>query len=154
MRKRIFLIVAAALLLLGGATANELAPPHIESVPVPGDEPLTLRFAVSNRGHVASIRDVDFTCVPDTVETRDATGAPSTAPGDPFPMKVDLDLGPGASFQYSCPLFGPGKGAPATVTRIRAHVEAAYTRFGRRAHMRSADFTWDSQSKVWVAAPQ
>jgi hypothetical protein len=154
MRKRVFLIAAATLLLLGGAAANELAPPWIASVPVPGDDPLTLRFQVSNRGYVLGIRNLDFICVPDRVEGRATNGAPSTAPGDAFPMTVDLDLGPGASFQYTCPIFGHGKGTPATVTRIRAHVEAAYTRFGRRAHTRSANFTWDSQSKVWVAANQ
>ena len=108
MRKAYYLAGLAVLVFLGGAGINELAPPQIESMPVPGDDPLTLRFAVSNRGFLTTIRDLDFTCVPDRIEGKDAGGAAFSARGEPFPLNVKLDLGPGASFQYTCPCWSTG----------------------------------------------
>ena len=150
MRKPAFLLILALVLVAGGAAVTEFAPPEIKSVPVPGDEPLTLRFAVSNRGHLLTLRDVDFTCVPDQVKGRDATGAPVRVHGAPFPMNVDIDLGPRASYQYTCPIRGPH--LPRQVDRIEAHVEMSYTSLGRRAEAHSGELIWDSQSKVWTAA--
>jgi hypothetical protein len=150
MRKGFFLAAVIGIALAGGAALNELAPPHIESVPVPGDEPLTLRFSVSNRGHLLTLRDVDFTCVPDQVKGRDAQGQAVRVHGAPFPMNVNIDLGPGAAFQYTCPIKGPH--LPEQVDRIEAHVEMSYTSSGRRSEAHSAELIWNSQSKVWVEA--
>ena len=150
MRKFYFLAAVIVIALAGGTAVNEFAPPHIENVPVPGDEPLTLRFSVSNRGHLLSLRDVDFTCVPDQVKGEGAQGQAVRVHGVPFPMNVNIDLGPGASFQYTCPIKGPH--LPEQVERIEAHVEMSYTRFGRRSEAHSAELIWNSQSKVWVEA--
>ena len=149
MRKPVLLAGFALLLVVGAAAANEFAAPRIEAVPVPGDAPLTLRFAVSNRGWLLSIQDIDFTCVPDQVTGRDAVGNAVRVHGAPFPLNVGIDLGPHDSFQYTCPI--QGQHLPAKVERIEAHVEMGYTRFGRRsAH--SAELIWDDQSKIWTAA--
>ena len=150
----VLLILIAALVLMAGAVREEFAPPRIADVPVPGDDPLTLRFAVANRGLLTTIADVDFTCVPDLVKGRDANGAPVRVHGAAFPMNVGIDLMPRASYQYTCPILGPIQGPhlPARVDHIEAHVEMRYTRFGRRADAQSAELVWDSQSKIWMAA--
>jgi hypothetical protein len=151
-RRTILLLTATALaLILAAAMANELSAPAIDSVPVPGDAPLTLRFAVVNHAYLAAIHDIDFTCVPDQVKGRDAGGAAVRVHGVPFPMNVDIDLGPRASFQYTCPIQGPH--LPAEVDRIEAHVELAYTSLGRRLHAHSAELIWDGQSRIWTKAP-
>ena len=143
MRKPVLLAVPVLLAILGAAAANEFAAPAISAVPVPGDPPLTLRFSVSNRGWLLPIRNLDFTCVPDQVVGRDAKGAP-------FPLNVNIDLGPQDSFQYTCPIQGPH--LPDRVDRIEAHIELSYTRLGQRSEAHSAELIWDSQSKVWMAA--
>jgi len=146
----ILLFAVIPLAVLGAAAGNEFAAPAIAGVPVPGDDPLTLRFAVSNRGFITTINDIDFTCVPDQVTGRDANGKAVRVHGAPFPLNVDIDLGPRASFQYTCPIQGPN--LPAQVSRIEAHVEMRYTRFGQVSEAHSAELIWDSQSKVWLAA--
>ena len=151
LRRWRLLLAAVLLVIAGGATANEFAAPLITSVPLSGDETLTLRFAVANRGWLFTIHDVDFTCVPDQVTGRDATGGVVKVHGVAFPLNVDIDLGPRASFQYTCPIQGPH--LPTEVEHIIAHVEMAYTRFGRRSEAHSAELIWDGQSKIWTAAP-
>ena len=146
MRKLAALIFLAVCAFLGAAASNEFAPPRIETVPVPGDEPLTLRFSVTNRGYLSTFRDLNFTCVPDKIESKDA----KAVSGASFPLNVDLDLGPGASFEYTCPLKAAL--APDRVATIRAHVEAAYSHLGHQARTRSRAFIWDAQSKVWLEA--
>jgi hypothetical protein len=149
MRKPVLLAILALTMVAGAAAANEFAAPRIEAVPVPGDPPLTLRFAVSNRGWLLSAQNIDFACVPDQVTGHDATGKTVRVHGAPFPLNVGIDLGPRESFQYTCPIQGPH--LPADVSHIEAHVEMSFTRFGRRsAH--SAELIWDDQSKIWVAA--
>jgi hypothetical protein len=148
MRKPVLL--AALIVVAGAAAANEFAAPRIEAVPVPGDPPLTLRFAVSNPGWLLSIQNIDFSCVPDQVKGRDATGKAVRVHGAPFPLNVGIDLGPRDSFQYTCPIQGPH--LPGQVDRIEAHVEMSYTRFGRRSEAHSAELIWNSQSKIWTAA--
>ena len=150
MRKPVLLAVPVLLAILGAAAANEFAAPGIAAVPVPGDPPLTLRFSVSNRGWLMPIRNIDFTCAPDQIVGRDAKGAPVKVHGVPFPMNVNIDLGPQDSFQYTCPIQGPH--LPAQVERIEAHVEMSYMRLGQRSEAHSAKLIWDSQSKVWTAA--
>ena len=151
MRKLVFLAIIVLLAVAGGAAANEFAAPQVADVPVPGDDPLTLRFSVSNRGWLLGIQDVDFTCVPDQVRGRGADGKKIHVHGTPFPMNVDVDLGPRESFQYTCPIQGPH--LPAEIDHIEAHVEMGYSRFGRRAHAHSGELIWDSQSKIWLKAP-
>ena len=150
MRKLVLLAVLALLAIAGAAAANEFAAPLILGVPVPGDDPLTLRFSVSNRGWLFAIHDIDFTCVPDQVKGQGADGKTLRVHGAPFPMNVDVDLGPRGSFQYTCPIQGPH--LPARVDRIEAHVEMRYTRFGRRNEAHSAELIWDSRSRIWVKA--
>ncbi|HXR94323.1 MAG TPA: hypothetical protein VN718_00485 [Rhizomicrobium sp.] len=149
-RKWWFLLAAILLVFAGGMAANEFAAPLVRGVPVPGDDPFTLRFAVSNRGWLLALHDVDFTCVPDQVKGRSADGKNVRVHGAPFPLNVDVDLGPRDAFQYTCPIQGPH--LPAQVDHIEAHVEMAYTRFGRRSEAHSAELIWDSRSKVWIAA--
>lgn len=146
----ILLLALILLAVLAAAAGNEFAAPLIAGVPVPGDDPLTLRFAVSNRGFLTTIGDVDFTCVPDQVVGRDAQGQAVRVHGASFPLNVDIDLMPRASFQYTCPIQGPH--LPAEVNRIEAHVEMSYSRFGRRSEAHSGELIWNSQSKIWVTA--
>ena len=150
-RKWPLLIALGFLAIAGGPIANEFAAPHVAVVPVPGDAPLTLRFSVSNGGRFLPLHDVDFICVPDQVRGRDANGAVVRVHGAAFPMNVDIDLSPGDSFQYTCPIQGPY--LPAQVDRIEAHVEMSYTRFGNRSEAHSGELVWDSRSKIWVKAP-
>ena len=149
---RKWLLPAALVLIaaLGAGAAGEFAPPRIQAVPVPGDEPLTLRFAVSNRGFLRTFGDMDFTCVADSVTGRDAKGVRVTARGTSFPLNVNIDLGPRESFQYTCPIRGAH--LPVQVDHIEAHVEAAYDSYGARANAHSPEFLWDAQSKAWVTA--
>jgi|SRR6185503_1276806 len=150
MRKLVLLAGLALAVVAGAAAANEFAAPRIEAVPVPGDAPLTLRFAVSNPGWLLAVQNVDFACVPDQVKGRDAKGDVTRVHGTPFPLNVGIDLGPRDSFQYTCPI--QGLHLPTKVERIEAHVEMSYTRFGRRAEAHSAELIWDDQSKIWVPA--
>lgn len=143
------LIAAAVLAIATGAVIhNELQPPAIATVPVTGDDPLTLRFSVSNPALVVAARNVDFVCLPLSVRGRGADGQTIVTRADPFPMKMDIDLGPGASFQYTCPI--KGETLPAKVDRMTARVAVSYTRFGHRTETMSGLLSWDSQSRVWT----
>ena len=150
MRKLVLLAILALAAIAGGGAINEFAAPAIRGVPVPGDGPSMLRFAVSNRGFLTTIGNVDFTCVPDQVVGRAANGAPVRVHGASFPLNVGIDLPPRASYQYTCPI--QGQHLPQHADRIEAHIEMSYTRFGQRSEAHSAELIWNSQSKVWLGA--
>lgn len=143
MRRPAFLLLIALIALLAGAAANELRPPGVHAVAMPGDDALTLRFRVSNPAFLLAMTDMDFLCRPLLVETRNAA-----LKAEPFPLEVHVDLMPGASLEYTCPVIGRDRAAAAI--KIRARVEVHYTRLGARRQARSGTLAWDSQSRAWT----
>jgi hypothetical protein len=129
-------VFLAAIIVVGGALYNEMRPPVIRTIPLPGDDAFTLRFSVSNPAFLTSMKNMDFSCVP--------LGSHAA----PFALNVDIDLPPRAMLEYTCPLGNPG--AVATTPPAGAKIRADYTRFSRRTQIWSGEWTWDPASRVWT----
>jgi len=148
--KRILLVAAAFLLVAGGAIHNELLGPVIRADPIRADDPLTIRFAIFNPAFTVTLRNVDMNCVPLSLSGHDKDGRAWTARGQPFPLNVDIDIGPRMAFEYTCPIkSGP---LPGAVDNVTAQIAIRYTRLGRRDQTVSGALAWDSASRVWTVA--
>jgi hypothetical protein len=145
--KRILLVAAAFLLIAAGAVHNELLGPVIHADPIRADDPLTIRFVLFNPAFTVSLRNVDMNCVPLSLSGH-KDGQAWTAHGQVFPLNVDIDVGPRAAFEYTCPIKDTG--FPSRVTNVTAEITIRYTRFGRRDQAVSGILAWDSASRVWT----
>ena len=148
--KRILLVAAAFLLIAAGAVHNELLGPVIRADPIRADDPLTIRFVLFNPAFTVTLRNVDLNCVPLSLSGRGKDGRAWTAHGQSFPLNVDVDIGPRAAFEYTCPIKDTG--FPGAVTHVTAEIATRYTRFGRRDQAVSGMLAWDSASRVWTVA--
>jgi hypothetical protein len=148
--KRILLVVAAFLLIAGGAIHNELLGPVIRADPIRADDPLTIRFILFNPAFTVTLRNVDMNCVPLSLGGHGKDGRAWTAHAQLFPLNVDMDVGPRGAFEYTCPIKDTG--FPGAVTDVTAQIAIRYTRFGRREQVVSGALAWDSASRVWTRA--
>jgi hypothetical protein len=148
--KRILLVAAAFLLIAAGAVHNELLGPVIHADPIRADDPLTIRFVLFNPAFTATLRNVDMICVPQSLSGHGKDGRAWTAHAQPFPLNVDIDVGPRMAFEYTCPIEDTG--FPGVVTNVTAQIAIRYTRFGRREQAMSGTLAWDSVSRVWTVA--
>jgi hypothetical protein len=146
--KRILLVVAAFLLIAGGAVHNELLGPVIHAVPIRADDPLTIRFAIFNPAFTVTLKNVDMSCVPLSLQGRGKDDHAWMARAQPFPLNMDIDIGPRMAFEYTCPIKDAG--FPGAVTSVTAEIAIRYTRFGRREQATSGTLAWDSASRVWT----
>jgi hypothetical protein len=89
--KRILLVVAAFLLIAGGAVHNELLGPVIRADPIRADDPLTIRFAIFNPAFTVTLRNVDMSCVPLDLSGHGKDGHAWAARAQPFPLNMDID---------------------------------------------------------------
>ncbi|HUO01703.1 MAG TPA: hypothetical protein VMU31_02915 [Rhizomicrobium sp.] len=138
------------ILVAAGAVHNELLGPVIRAVPIRADDPLTVRFAVFNPAFTVTLKNVDMTCMPLTLAGRGRNGQAWTAQGRPFPLNVDLDVGPRQAFEYTCPIDTAA--SPDSLDHVTADIAVRYTRFGRRERMISGTLNWGSASRVWTMA--
>jgi hypothetical protein len=143
------LAAIAAIAVMAGAVRNELLGPRIRAVPLASADPFTLRFEVSNPAFTVSVKDIDMTCLPLTIAGHDGEGRAWTAKGEPFPLDMDVDLGPRMAFEYTCPFKSSAKDR---VDQVEAKVAVRYTRFGRREQAMSGTLAWDSATRVWTDA--
>lgn len=148
--KRILLIAAAFLLIAAGAVHNELLGPVINADPIRVDDPLTIRFVLFNPAFTVTLKNVDMACVPLSLSGHGKDGHAWTAHGQSFPLNVDIDVGPRAAFEYTCPIKDTG--FPGAVTSVTAEIALRYTRFGRREAATSPMLAWDTASRVWTVA--
>ncbi|HKD47976.1 MAG TPA: hypothetical protein VKB67_09835 [Rhizomicrobium sp.] len=140
------LVAAAAVIAVaGGAVHNELLGPRVRSVALPSADPFTLRFAVFNPAFTVTLKNIDMACIPLGVY-----GNGWMAKAQPFPLNVDIDLGPRAEFEYTCPIASSNVKGP--VKRVEAKVAIQYARFGQRRRAMSGTLAWDSASRVWTDA--
>ena len=135
----------ASIAVASGAVRNELLGPRIRAVPLPSADPFTLRFAVFNPAFTVLLKNIDMTCVP-----LDVQGRGWTADAPSFALDVDIDLGPRAEFEYTCPIKSSDAKGP--VNRVEAKVAVQYTRFGQRKRAVSGTLAWDAASRVWTDA--
>lgn len=149
--KKSILILAALIAVVAGAVHNELLGPRIRAVPIRADDPMTVRFAIFNPAFTVTLKDVDMTCVPLTIQGHGKDGRAWTAKGQPFPLDVDIDLGPRMAFEYTCPINDNVSGK---VDKMEVQVAVRYTRFGRRNQKLSQSLAWDSASRVWTLSAQ
>jgi hypothetical protein len=149
-RKRIIFAAAIVIALAAGAVHNELLGPVIRADPIRADDPLTIRFVLFNPAFTATLKNVDMSCVPRSLSGHGKDGRAWTAHAQPFPLNVDIDVGPRAAFEYTCPIKDTG--FPGTVTNVTAEIAIRYTRFGRRDQAVSGILAWDSASRVWAMA--
>jgi hypothetical protein len=138
--------IAALAIIAAGAIRNELLGPLIRPVPVMSNDPLTLPFTVFNPAFLVTLKDIDMTC--ENFRLLGRAPSPWSAGAEPFPLDVDIDLGPRMAFEYTCPI--KSRGIKRAVDKVDARVGVRYTRFGRREKNQSAILTWDSISKVWT----
>ncbi|HEX4371002.1 MAG TPA: hypothetical protein VH019_06620 [Rhizomicrobium sp.] len=148
--KRYIFGAAIVIALAAGAIHNELLGPVIHADPIRADDPLTIRFVLFNPAFTVTLRNVDMNCVPLSLNGRGKDGRAWTAHGQPFPLNVDIDIGPRAAFEYTCPI--QDSGFPGAVTTVMAQIAIRYTRFGRRDQATSGTLAWDSASRVWTVA--
>jgi hypothetical protein len=148
--KRILLVAAAFLLIAAGAVHNELLGPVIHADPIRADDPLTIRFVLFNPAFTVSLRNVDMNCMPLSLSGHGKGGRAWAAHAQPFPLNVDIDVGPRAAFEYTCSIKDTG--FPGKVTNVTAEIAIRYTRFGRRDQAVSGILAWDSASRVWAMA--
>ena len=148
--KRYVLAAAAVLAIAAGAVHNELLGPVIHADPIRADDPLTIRFVLFNPAFTVTLRNVDMNCVPLSIGGHGKDGRAWTAHGQVFPLNVDIDIGPRAAFEYTCPIKDTG--FPGAVTNVTAEIAIRYTRFGRRDQATSQPLAWDSASRVWTVA--
>jgi len=146
--KLAWLAAIVVIAVIAGAAHNELLGPVIRADPIPADDPLTIRFVLFNPAFTVTLRNVDMTCLPQSLSGYAKDGRAWIARGENFPLNVDLDVGPRMRYEYTCPINDAGFAGP--VRRVTAKIAIAYTRFGRRAHAMSGMLTWDSASRVWV----
>jgi hypothetical protein len=148
--KRILLVVAAFLLIAGGAVHNELLGPVIHAVPIRADDPLTIRFAIFNPAFTVTLKNVDMSCVPLNLSGHGKDGHAWAARAQPFPLNMDIDIGPRMAFEYTCPIKAAA--LPGSPDNVTAQIAIRYTRFGRRDQAISGTLAWDSASRVWTLA--
>jgi hypothetical protein len=148
--KRILLVAAAFLVIAGGAVHNELLGPAIHADPIRADDPLTIRFVLFNPAFTVTLKNVDMNCVPLSLSGHGKDGHAWTAPGQSFPLNVDIDVGPRMAFEYTCPIKAAD--LPGPVNNVTARIAIRYTRFGRRDQDLSSTLAWDSASRVWTVA--
>jgi hypothetical protein len=149
-RKRfraILLAAAAFVLLAGGAIHNELLGPVIRADPIRADDPLTIRFVLFNPAFTVTLKNVDMTCVPLSLKGHGKDGRAWTAQGQPFPLDVDIDVGPRMAFEYTCPITAT---APGAIDSVTAQIAVRFSRLGRRDQTVSGTLAWDSASRVWT----
>ena len=146
--KTILLVAAALLLIAGGAIHNELLGPVIHADPIRAGDPLTIRFVLFNPAFTVTLENVDMRCVPLGLKGRGKDAW--TAHAQPFPLNMDIDVGPRMAFEYTCPIKDAG--FPGAVTNVTAQIAVRYTRFGRRDQAMSGTLNWDSASRVWTEA--
>jgi hypothetical protein len=148
-RKRCIFAAALVVALAAGAVHNELLGPVIHADPIRANDPLTIRFVLFNPAFTVTLRNVDMSCVPLSLNGHGKNGA-WTAHGQPFPLDMDIDIGPRMAFEYTCPIEDTG--FPGAVTNVTAQIAIRYTRFGRRDRAMSSTLAWDSASRVWTMA--
>jgi hypothetical protein len=146
--KRYILAVVVLIAIAAGAIHNELLGPVIRADPIRADDPLTIRFVLFNPAFTVALRNVDMSCVPLSLSGHGKDGRAWTAHGQSFPLNVDIDVGPRAAFEYTCPIKDTG--FPGAVTNVTAQIAMRYTRFGRRDQAVSGILAWDSASRVWT----
>jgi hypothetical protein len=146
--KRYILAVVVLIAIAAGAIHNELLGPVIRADPIRADDPLTIRFVLFNPAFTVALRNVDMSCVPLSLSGHGKDGRAWTAHGQSFPLNVDIDVGPRAAFEYTCPIKDTG--FPGAVTNVTAQIAMRYTRFGRRDQAVSGILAWDSTSRVWT----
>jgi hypothetical protein len=142
--------LAIIVVIAVGAVRNELLGPRIHAVPRRNDDPFTIRFAVFNPAFTLTFRDLDMTCLPLRIEGHGKDGRAWNAAGQPFPLNVNVDLGPRMAYEYTCPI--KSKASPEAVNRVEAQIATRYTRFGHRAQATPATLDWDSASRAWTVA--
>jgi hypothetical protein len=148
--KRYILAVVVLIAIAAGAIHNELLGPVIRADPIRADDPLTIRFVLFNPAFTVALKNVDMACVPLSLSGHGKDGQAWTAHGQSFPLNVDIDVGPRAAFEYTCPIKDTG--FPGAVTNVTAEIAMRYTRFGRRDQAVSGILAWDSTSRVWTVA--
>lgn len=141
----VIVIVVAA-----GAIHNELLGPVIRAVPIRANDPLTIRFAIFNPAFTVTLRNVDMTCVPQILTGHGKDGHAWKAPGQAFPLDVDLDVPPRMAFEYTCPILDTG--FPGPVDAVSARIAIRYTRLGQRNQAMSRTLHWNGSSRVWTLA--
>ena len=147
-KKRTLVIAAFLVLAAAGAVRNELLGAVIRAVPTRADDPLlTIRFAVFNPAFTVTLRDVDMTCIPLSLSGHDKAGHAWTMKAAPFPLNVNMDVGPRMAFEYTCPIEVKTPAPPQSVT---VEIDTRFTRFGRRQRGASGMLAWDSASRVWT----
>lgn len=150
-KKSTLIVLAALIAIAAGAVHNEMLGPRVRADPIRADDPLTMRFAIFNPAFTVSLKNIDMTCVPLSIEGHDRSGHAWTAKAQSFPLDVDIDLGPRMAFEYTCPLAA----TPARqIDRVRAQVAVRYTRFGHRDETVSGTLAWDAASRVWTLMDQ
>ena len=142
--------ILAAALVIGGALYNESRPPSLHSIAMPGDDPFTLRFAISNPAFTITMKDVDLSCVPMEARGHPTKDGKPALHATPFALNVDVDLPPRGAYEYTCPIRIEGA-ADATGT-LDAKIGATYTRLGYRAKTWSRELSWDAASRTWTEA--
>jgi len=147
--KRYILAVVVLIAIAAGAIHNELLGPVIRADPIRADDPLTIRFVLFNPAFTVTLKNVDMNCVPLSLSGHGKNGHAWTAHGQSFPLNVDIDVGPRAAFEYTCPIKSAIEGS---VDNVRAQIAIRYTRFGRRDQAVSGALIWDSASRVWTVA--
>src|SRR5665213_1739596 len=147
--KRYILAVVVLIAIAAGAIHNELLGPVIRADPIRADDPLTIRFVLFNPAFTVTLRNVDMSCVPLSLNGHGKDGRALTARAQPFPLNVDIDIGPCMAFEYTCPIKSAIEGS---VDKVRAQIAIRYTRFGRRDQAVSGALIWDSASRVWTVA--
>jgi hypothetical protein len=148
--KRCILAVVVLITIAAGAIHNELLGPEIRADPIRADDPLTIRFVLFNPAFTVALKNVDMACVPLSLNGHGKDGRAWTAHGQTFPLNVDIDVGPRAAFEYTCPIKDTG--FPGAATNVTAQIAIRYTRFGHRDEAISGTLAWDSASRVWMVA--
>jgi hypothetical protein len=149
--RKIYLVAGlVAAMIVAGAIHNELLGPVIRADPIRADDPLTIRFAVFNPAFTLTLRNVDMTCLPQALIGHGKDGHAWKAPGQAFPLNVDLDVPPRMAFEYTCPIQDTG--FPGPVDTASARIAIRYTRLGQRHQAISRTLDWDASSRVWTLA--
>jgi len=147
--KRYIFAAAVVIAIAAGAVHNELLGPVIRAVPIRADDPLTIRFAIFNPAFTVTLKNVDMSCVPLSLNGHGKNGA-WTARAQNFPLNMDIDIGPRMAFEYTCPIKATD--LPGPVDSVTAQIAIRYTRFGHRDRAVSGALAWDSASRVWTMA--
>jgi hypothetical protein len=148
--KRTIFAAAVVIAIAAGGVHNELLGPVIRADPIRADDPLTIRFVLFNPAFTVTLKNVDMNCVPLSLSGHGKDGHAWTAHGQSFPLNVDIDVGPRAAFEYTCPIESAG--IEGTVDNVTAQIAIRYTRFGRHDQATSGILAWDSASRVWTVA--